>query len=222
MDIRILIKKYPALKMAEDGAKLLCLIRHGQGKHNPRLDPRFLWHLTCGSDPELTDLGQRQAKALRQSLGARAGQSFDAVVVSPLSRTIQTCTHIFGDEAVPKTLCALMTERCCSRADVGTSKSELVARRPECSGWAGLDEMEEHWWPARTLSPSELWPVERVGRFKAWLHARPERCLALVGHKGFFQCFTAGPSMPKGQSLGNCDMVWVQLLADGTVVLYRG
>ena len=219
--------------MMEDNSKLLCLIRHGQGKHNARPDPRFLWHLTHGSDPELTDLGARQAKALRKTLDPscnyhelsqsvsqplRNAIAFDAVVVSPLSRTIQTCAHIFGDQAVPKVICALMTERCCSRADVGTPKSGLASRRPECSGWAGLDHLEEQWWPTRTLSPSEFWPVERVGRFKAWLHARPERCLALVGHKGFFQCLTASPSMPKGHSLGNCDTVWVRLLPDGTIV----
>lgn len=203
--------------MADDGTKLLCLIRHGQGKHNARPDPRFLWHLTHGSDPELTDRGVRQAKALRQSLGERSGQDFDAVIVSPLSRTIQTCAHIFGDQSVPKTICALMTERCCSRADVGTPASLLVSRRPECHEWAGLDELEEQWWPTRTLSPSEFWPVERVSRFKAWLQARPERCLALVGHKGFFQCLSASPSLPKGHSLGNCDTVWVRLLPDGSI-----
>ena len=69
--------------------------------------------------------------------------------------------------------------------------------------------LEERWWPARTLSQDEYWLVVRVGRFKAWLLAREERCLALVGHKGFLQCFTAGAAVPKGRRLGNCEALWV-------------
>ena len=185
-----------ATASADDGSKLLCLIRHGQGMHNPRLDPRFLYHLTQGHDPELTPLGAQQAAALGSRLRAEGRSSaFEAIVVSPLSRAIQTCSLVFsGDCTTPRWLCALLTERCCARADVGTPKSALRALRPEASGWLGWDELEERWWPARTLSQDEYWPVVRVGRFKAWLLAREERCLALVGHKGFLQCFTAGSS----------------------------
>ena len=197
--------------------KLLCLIRHGQGKHNARPDPRFLWHLTQGSDPELTSQGASQARALRASIPSRSWPAFELVVVSPLSRTIQTAHLVFGGDAVPKRLCALCTERCCARADVGTPKSRLAAKRPECSQWDGLDELEERWWPTQTLSHDEFWPVERVGRFKTWLLSRPESCMALVGHKGFTQCFTAGSELPKGHRLGNCEAIWVRLHADGSV-----
>ena len=48
-------------------SKLLCLIRHGQGKHNPRADLRFLYHLAMVRDPELTALGERQARARPRS-----------------------------------------------------------------------------------------------------------------------------------------------------------
>ena len=111
-----------------------------------------------------------------------------------------------------------MTERCCASADVGTPKSKLRARRPESSGWQGWGELEEQWWPARTLSKDEYWPVARVSKFKEWLLARDEQCLALVGHKGFLQCFTAGPDLPNGHRLGNCEAFWVRLMTDGRVV----
>ena len=155
-------------------SKLLCLIRHGQGKHNPRADPRFLYHLAMVRDPELTALGERQAKALRARLRAE-GHSFDAIVVSPLSRAIQTCDLLFGSGPAPIRLCPLLTERCCSGADVGTPKSELRERRPECSAWEGWDDADfgEQWWPTRTLSQAEYWPHARVQRLKDWLLARP-------------------------------------------------
>ena len=156
-------------------SKLLCLIRHGQGKHNPRADLRFLYHLAMVRDPELTALGERQAKALRARLRAE-GHSFDAIVVSPLSRAIQTCDLLFGGGPAPIRLCPLLTERCCSGADVGTPKSELRERRPECSAWEGWDDADfgEQWWPTRTLSQAEYWPLARVQRLKDWLLARPD------------------------------------------------
>ena len=41
--------------------------------------------------------------------------------------------------------------------------------------------------------------------------------LALVGHKGLMQCLTAGPELPNGHRLGNCEAFWVRLHADGRV-----
>ena len=196
--------------------KLLCLIRHGQGKHNPRLDPRFLYHLTRVPDPELTTLGMQQAQARGARLSAD-GHTFDTIIVSPLSRAIQTCHLLFGSGDTPIRLCALLTERCCSMADVGTPKSELCEVRPECSEWHGLQELDEQWWPKRTLSQTEYWPLARVSRLKEWLLARPERSLALVGHKGLMQCLTAGPDLPNGHRLGNCEAFLVRLHADGRV-----
>jgi broad specificity phosphatase PhoE len=207
----------PASMESVDG-KLLCLIRHGQGKHNPRVDLRFLYHLAMVRDPELTALGVQQAQARAARLRAE-GHTFDAIVVSPLSRAIQTCHLVFGSGTTPIRLCPLLTERCCSVADVGTPKSELRERRPECSAWDGWDEadFEEQWWPTRTLSQAEYWPLARVQRLKDWLLARPERSLALVGHKGLMQCLTAGADLPNGHRLGNCEAFWVRLHADGRV-----
>ena len=167
-------------------------------------------------DPELTSLGVRQAEARRQRLHDE-GHAFDTIIVSPLSRAIQTCHLVFGSGSTPVRLCSLLTERCCSRADVGTPKSELRARRPECGEWDGWDELDEQWWLDRTLSQAEYWPLARVARLKQWLLSRPGRTLALVGHKGLMQCLTAGPDLPSGHRLGNCEAFWVRLHADGRV-----
>ena len=203
---------------SEEEGKLLCLIRHGEGKHNPRIDLRFLYHLTMVRDPELTALGVQQAQTRAARLRAE-GHTFDAIVVSPLSRAIQTCHLLFGSGTAPIRLCPLLTERCCTGADVGTPKSELRDRRPECSAWDGWDDVgfEEQWWPTRTLSQAEYWPLARVQRLKDWLLTRPERSLALVGHKGLMQCLTAGADLPNGHRLGNCEAFWVRLHADGRV-----
>jgi hypothetical protein len=116
--------------------KLLCLIRHGQGKHNPRKNPLALEFVPAmlKRDASLTDKGKRQAQAIAGSMQALP---FELIVVSPLTRTIQTATEIFGASDAPKMLCALAIERCTMPSDVGTPRSQLLQRHPAHRGLAG-------------------------------------------------------------------------------------
>ena len=92
------------------------------------------------SDAPLTAKGVRQAAALRPVMAALP---FELVVVSPLTRTIETATAIFGATGPPKRLCALMCERCTMPSDRGTPLSQLRARHPQLSTWQGVDDMPE-------------------------------------------------------------------------------
>lgn len=67
-------------------SKLLCLIRHGQGVHNPRHNPFALAFLPAmlRKDARLTGKGRRQAAELHAPM---EHLPFDLIVVSPLSRT---------------------------------------------------------------------------------------------------------------------------------------
>lgn len=63
---------------------MLILLRHGQTVANA--EGRLLGRL----DPPLTDLGRRQARALRAAIGSRVGR----VVVSPLARARETAAAL--------------------------------------------------------------------------------------------------------------------------------
>ena len=66
-------------------------------------------------------------------------------------------------------------------------------------------------WPARSLLNAEEEVAERVGEFKRWLLARPESCMAIVGHSAFFASMTGQPK------LANCEAYWCTLHDGGLV-----
>jgi len=162
------------------------------------------------SDAPLTRKGKRQARALRDQMSKRP---FEIIVVSPLSRTIQTATEIFGQSDVPKCLCHLMCERSMMPSDTGTPSSELISKHPHVSSWSGLCHLPEEYWPKVSgKKAAEKDVAERVEHFKTWLLARPETCMALVGHSAFFRTMTGQPK------LGNCEAFWCELRANGDLV----
>jgi broad specificity phosphatase PhoE len=75
----------------QDKTRIVC-IRHGQSTFNAA-------HRHGGGDPglldaRLTELGHAQARAARDRLRS---VPFDLVVVSPLTRAIETAAILFGD-----------------------------------------------------------------------------------------------------------------------------
>jgi probable phosphoglycerate mutase len=71
------------------GATEVILIRHGSARHSTPEAPLDL--VDGHSDPELTELGQRQAAAVAQRLG---GSPVAGVFVTPLRRTQQTAAPL--------------------------------------------------------------------------------------------------------------------------------
>lgn len=181
------------------GHKILCLIRHGQGVHNPKLNPVDLMYLVgmMQRDAHLTDKGRRQARALRSLMQSLP---FEVVLVSPLTRTIETASEIFGDSEVPKHLVSLMCERCMMPADEGTPASQLKAKHPQIESWDGFDDLAEEFWPRRSMWNGDAEVAERAADFKQWLLCRNETCIALVGHSAFFSAMTGKPK------LRNCEV----------------
>eukprot|EP00927_Polykrikos_kofoidii_P055746 TRINITY_DN49961_c0_g1_i1.p1 TRINITY_DN49961_c0_g1~~TRINITY_DN49961_c0_g1_i1.p1 ORF type:complete len:324 (+),score=31.54 TRINITY_DN49961_c0_g1_i1:38-973(+) len=160
-----------------------------------------------------------------------AMRDVDLVVTSPLTRTLQTMTHVFfeeqelrdGTKSYKPRWCNLAEEEC--QADVSTgacsakrdtecrdvpilaldvlkewsqgrhtpnkrkARSELVQKFPHVD-FGHLDsELDTLWkerWPG---DPNGLEPrahlTKRVGLFKDWLAARPEKNVIVVGHGTF-------------------------------------
>jgi broad specificity phosphatase PhoE len=81
-----------------DRTKKVHFIRHAEGFHN--VSDMALW------DARLTPAGIEQCKTLRAELAHRPSQGrsfthFDLVVISPLTRTLETANHIFGPPRPP-------------------------------------------------------------------------------------------------------------------------
>jgi broad specificity phosphatase PhoE len=158
-------------------------IRHAQSLHNALSEPGQPDPM--GRDAALTELGLEQA----QRLGAEmtGGPEFDLVVITPFTRAIQTALRAFGQSAAPRVILDLHREHLDSYCDVGRSPAHLGKLFPMFE----FDHLNDPWWyvDAASEAPYEKEPAEvlekRVADFGAWLKARPEQTIGVVGHGTF-------------------------------------
>jgi broad specificity phosphatase PhoE len=171
----------------------ILLIRHAQSTFNEFYD-------TNGIDPQhpdarLTKLGRMQARALSTKM---SGRFMDLVLVSPLSRSVETGLLAFPNARIVAS--PMHRESLYSSCDVGRPRHELAHDFP------GVDFslVTDKWWHLENGSSVGPEPEEALQRriliFNAFLRTLRGRNVAVVGHGTFFQRMT-------GRHLNNCEAV---------------
>lgn len=185
-------------------AKAIICIRHGESTFNAA------WR-AAGIDPlhfdaPLTATGLEQVRQARRAL---EDVPVEVVITSPLTRALQTTAGLFdGHRLAPRIIVhALMRERVENSCDVGRPPGELQIDFPSFD----LTLLDNVWWHAEGVPDTRGICVEPVAavatralQFKAYLRARPERCIAVVGHGTFFFHLT-------GRMLANCETAEVDV-----------
>ena len=174
----------------------------------------WAWH-----DARLTDLGKEQAAGL---LPKMAAHTVDVVLVSPLSRAVQT-----GLLGVPPGPPFVATELLRERngrhpCDKRRARTALTADFPTVDFSALTAEEDDSWTPER-----EPWAdlVGRAGAFLRLLVTRPEAHIAAVTHNDFLQALLleapelrhADASMRRKFLNAEVMTVWVTWAAEGAV-----
>lgn len=197
------------------------LLRHGQStaqkapQKQRSADPRLL-------DAPLSSEGARQAASLSVM------EQPDLVVVSPLTRALQTVRPLLTKLSG----CRCVVHPCLqefSGRNSGSSGWESVGRRLcDLQGDDGVDLTSidvsllggprHQWW----VDCSEH-PAPRVRTFLAWLHSRPERYILIVGHNNLFRELVKGGSGNKEALLEfeNCVPVHCKVEANGLTLVRR-
>ena len=164
--------------------KEIHLIRHGESEFNAafalqRVDPMIF-------DAPLTAKGHAQAAALRHEVAALG---IETVIVSPLTRAIQTAIGVFEGCASKLVVEAMHRERVEHSGDIGRSPRLLAEQFPHLD----FSHLEDPWWHCERHQPQVI-VVEsednvrgRCQKFRELLLARPERRLAVVGHGTFLR-----------------------------------
>lgn len=158
-------------------------------------------------DTRLTARGQSEA-ARAAARVARLKQRPELLVVSPLTRALQTATIAFGDQPpCPVHVEPLWRERLYLSSDVGRHPEQLQQEYPHLS----LDHLPAVWWHTHTPDdPLAIHPEpedvfsQRMQQLQQWIAARPERCIAVVSHWGVLQALT-------GQDFENCELQTLRL-----------
>ncbi|KAE8657020.1 Detected protein of unknown function [Hibiscus syriacus] len=186
--------------------KRIHLVRHAQGMHNVESDksrdPLASFELF---DAQLSPLGWQQVVDQRETV-RRSGLlgKIEVVIVSPMSRTLQTAVGIFGgedqadglhvtswqDSNVESRPPIVAYELCRERmgkyeCDKRESISQYRSRFPGVDFSLAKDEDEVLW------DPNERETLEAVNaraiKFLKWLWERKEKVIAVVSHGVFLQ-----------------------------------
>jgi broad specificity phosphatase PhoE len=169
-------------------AKIVHLCRHGQGAHNVAA---ALYGAAAYKDVTLTDArldatGRAQATAL----GARMREArlqVDVVLVSPMTRTLETATHMFRGD----TRAAMVAIEMCREAHGGhpcDQRRAVAALRPEFPhvDFSLVTTDADTWHnPDRRETVKEV--AVRCDKFLDILRRRPERNIVVVSHGVFLE-----------------------------------
>ncbi|NKB55482.1 MAG: histidine phosphatase family protein [Alphaproteobacteria bacterium] len=183
----------------------MILVRHGQSEFNvvyakTRIDPGI-------RDPELTELGRRQAAAAAQTI---KGQNVHRLIASPYRRAIQTAEIIAETLGLDIVIDPFIGERAAFTCDIGTPRSILEKDWPHLQ----FEHVEETWWPEHEESEQAL--DVRGRAFRTRMNAQDDwRGTVAITHWGFIRTLT-------GHRVGNCSILRFDPAAEhpggGTVV----
>ena len=152
-------------------------------------------------DARLSPLGREQVRHARERL---VRYPVELVLVSPLTRALETAVGLFGDHpgAPPMRIVQLLRERVENSCDVGRAPAELVAEFPALD-FAHLPSV---WWHAEGEADERGVCIEpeavvraRVDEFRRSLLAYDQGVIAIVGHGTFLRHLT-------GRALANCEV----------------
>ena len=154
----------------------IVLIRHGETAWNA--DRRLQGHL----DIPLNAAGQRQARAMADAL---AGEAFDVVVSSDLSRAAATAAALAGDQVQ---LDPNLRERAYGAFE-GLLYSEIEARYPlEFAAWQRREIHAVMPHGERFAESFRQFYERATGAIMEWALRHPGANIAMVAHGGVLEC----------------------------------
>lgn len=164
--------------------KTLYLIRHGYSLHNQLFDeigPEVFEDERVYDSPLIFG-GQMQSIELGNTWIKK--YDIDLVLVSPLSRTLETCMNIFGDMDVDIICLENLREYPIGQHTCNQRKSIdfLSNKYPKIK--FNIQENEDTLWtPNNRESIEEL--NERINDIKGFIQKRDEKNIAIIGHASF-------------------------------------
>lgn len=165
--------------MHNDTPTRIALIRHGETAWNA--ERRLQGHLDIGLNEE----GRRQARALAASL---AGEHFDVLVSSDLSRASQTARALGDASGLPLYIDARLRERCYGGFE-GLLYAEIAERFPQAfAAWQARD-VDGQLPPGQNEGETFRQFYDRAtGAVLGWAADNPGKSLAIVAHGGVLEC----------------------------------
>jgi len=165
--------------------KTLYCIRHGTSEHNVRYKEVGAIAFHEKMDTKLVDSGIVESTNLGITWDKR--DCIDLVVVSPLSRTLETCCNIFKNTSTNIIVLDDLIEypqhsEICNKR---MNKSVIKQQYP-IFDFSQLPE-DRQWDSSKTETYKEL--KDRCNSIKKWILNRPEKNICVVAHCSFLLAF---------------------------------
>lgn len=168
--------------------KNLYLIRHGHSLHNELFHKIGVeaFRIPLTIDSPLTNIGHLQSIELGQSWQKK--REIELVLVSPLTRTLETAMNIFGDTDIPMISQEFLREypigedTCNKRS----SLTHLKNKYPKVDFHLETD-LDTLWKSDYRETIDEL--EQRLDEMIKYLQKRKEKNIAIVGHSSYFGQF---------------------------------
>ncbi len=168
--------------------KNLHLIRHGHSLHNELYHKIGVeaFRIPLTIDSPLTNEGHIQSIELGHSWQKK--YEIELILVSPLTRTLETCMNIFGDTDIP-----IMSHEFLREYPIGedtcNKRSSLIYLKnkfPKIEFHLESDQ-DTLWTPDSRETVDEL--EQRLNTMINYLQKRKEKNIAIVGHSSYFGQF---------------------------------
>ena len=168
--------------------KNLYLIRHGHSLHNELFHKIGVkaFRIPQTIDSPLTNEGQLQSIELGQSWQKK--REIDLVLVSPLTRTLETAMNIFGDTDIP-----MVSEEFLREYPIGEdtcnkrSSLTLLKNKYPRIDFNLISDQDTLWTSEYRETIDEL--EQRLDKMVKYLQNRKEINIAIVGHSSYFGQF---------------------------------
>ena len=178
-------------------SKTLFLIRHGQSISNRDYDESIAYR-----DSGLSKQGVAQARALQKELEEL---QIDLVVVSPLTRALQTCQNALPPSySGPVIVLSEIAEICSSYYSCGQKRSVLQSKFPSSFDWSNISMDETWWWEydRKHRSETDEYTMKRIEKFRRFIQERSEKRIVIFSHGDYLWEFLEG----KRSYLANCQV----------------
>ena len=168
--------------------KNLYLIRHGHSLHNELFHKIGVqaFRIPATIDSPLTNEGHFQSIELGQSWGKK--KEIELILVSPLTRTLETCMNIFGDTEIPMISQEFLREypigedTCNKRSDTETLKDKFPT-----VNFTDINLLNDSLWTEKREPIEGL--DKRIEEMITYIRGRPEQKIAIVSHSSYIGHF---------------------------------
>jgi len=199
--------------------KIVSFIRHGESEANAACER--IGNAKGFFNPALTEKGVTQALERRAALRTQHDEfEYDLIVVSPMKRTLQTCSIVLADylPSLKPLVLPLIREQFSESADEGDDPQTIKKEWGEKFDLSLFPDVPQVWWyPGEGVDPTtetvasqrerslqgdweEPWEevLRRASEFEDWLRTRPEKQICVISHGGFIEALV-------GPRLGNAE-----------------